>query len=482
MFVDATSLILSLLNVKHNITITNYIEAIPKVAKKLHYPGTITSSWLKTANTMHSWPHVLGWLSWLVEVCEIRDLAHNAFEVAKLPFVGANNEQDKMRNSFLTMLKMYEAWNDERHEEEAAALEEYIQQNNDQYGDVTEATLQELQRDLEKETNSLAPMLEQKNAIDKEVESLQKIFKSLQQEESDDSNYVNSQEAYIKRVEKERKQIAVKTQEYQEEILKHEKMQNELRVVIANQQMTVQQRDALVGEYNNIKNWITLYDNHMKEIENEIYAIDLKLSGANNNLYSTIFRYNKDIILEVMDPSRAVGVDVEDLKIPETHILTADYLVTLQQKVDAVTNLKEEIAKQVNDSKLAIEVATKELIKLRSKLEDLRHKKIDYVEKINEEKRCIEELQNQWKIAETKIATENKKIEDDIVRLKQTMPDLEALDNEVIEAEEKLQAVERKNRFYEEKAEKFFDKFFKTLANHKKEVADIVNKFEQERK
>jgi SMC interacting uncharacterized protein involved in chromosome segregation len=53
------------------ITVTNYADEVPELAKTLGYPGSVKKSWLITANSSHSWPNVIGFVSWLVELIGI---------------------------------------------------------------------------------------------------------------------------------------------------------------------------------------------------------------------------------------------------------------------------------------------------------------------------------------------------------------------------------------------------------------------------
>lgn len=71
-FVEITDLLIKMIGLKaHLISTNNYVEEMPKVAKKLQYPAqSMSKSWLKTANTHHTWPHALGWISFLVELCD----------------------------------------------------------------------------------------------------------------------------------------------------------------------------------------------------------------------------------------------------------------------------------------------------------------------------------------------------------------------------------------------------------------------------
>ena len=187
MFVEVTAHLMKMLNIKQTLTVINYIEELPKIGKKLHYPGIINKSWLKTANAMHSWPYVLGWISWLVEICEIRELAFQKFNLENLPFTGDQREAKINKNTFFSMLEFYNAWNDEKLDEEAAMVERYLQQFEEEQG-VTEEILNNARSELDEEMDKLQVAEEDANKIDEEVKHLQEVLSSLQKEESKQLN------------------------------------------------------------------------------------------------------------------------------------------------------------------------------------------------------------------------------------------------------------------------------------------------------
>ncbi|KDR07881.1 Kinetochore protein NDC80-like protein, partial [Zootermopsis nevadensis] len=47
---------------------SNYADEIPHLTERLGFPGSVKKSWLITANSSHSWPNVIGLLSWLVDM------------------------------------------------------------------------------------------------------------------------------------------------------------------------------------------------------------------------------------------------------------------------------------------------------------------------------------------------------------------------------------------------------------------------------
>lgn len=471
-FIEATNCLLNLLDVKHEVSINNYTEELPKIAKKIHYPGAVTKSWLKTANTMHSWPHVLAWLSWLVEVCEARDLAELTFKIEKLPFVGSEEDQESKRINFLALIRFYVAWNEERLDDEAALVEQHLRELNNMHGDI-ETNIAEAAETLEKETASLEEMDQHSKDLDAELNGIKEFLDGLKHEEKTENELIQSTENRIKRVEQEIKHLKHDTKALQDQIQKDYNHHKELHVLIANQRMSVKERDAIIEQCSEVQNYIQQFDTHIKDIKNEVYAMDMKLASSNMNLYKAILAYNKDIIMHLgCDPD----IDLEELKLPEGNLLSHDFMEALPIKETAMLNVKENIKKQLDQTETLIEANTLELESLQENLRKLQENNKDRVEKLTEQRIFVQQIQQKTKENEMKLKDQIKNVKIDIVKLEQSMPDLDAALNEVSECRDKLQAVERKYQFIEKSLERFFDKFYNILSNHRNNLMDTFNK------
>ncbi|CAH1108248.1 unnamed protein product [Psylliodes chrysocephalus] len=64
-----------------NITHENYKEEIVNKLKKLHYPGTMTISTLKSVNTMHCWAQVIGMCGWLIDKITLKITGFNDYSI-----------------------------------------------------------------------------------------------------------------------------------------------------------------------------------------------------------------------------------------------------------------------------------------------------------------------------------------------------------------------------------------------------------------
>ena len=48
------------------------VEVVPKMFKKLGYPVTIKASTMQTISATHSWPRILGALTWLIDLIHVK--------------------------------------------------------------------------------------------------------------------------------------------------------------------------------------------------------------------------------------------------------------------------------------------------------------------------------------------------------------------------------------------------------------------------
>ncbi|XP_025989880.1 kinetochore protein NDC80 homolog [Solenopsis invicta] len=182
-FVKVSNFLLKYLDVKQDLTMEDYIDELPKCARKLHYPGTITKSWLKIANTMHSWPYVLGWIGWLIEACQVREIALNGYKLENLPFKGTQQQAQSSSMEFQALLECYKAYNEEKFDEEEELLNRYLQDVLGQKS-ITDDDIAQARKELEEEKIKLQAHKNKSQKLDEKIEYLQQKLASLRAKES----------------------------------------------------------------------------------------------------------------------------------------------------------------------------------------------------------------------------------------------------------------------------------------------------------
>lgn len=472
MFVEVTAHLIKMLDIKQTLTVTNYIEELPKIAKKLHYPGIINKSWLKTANAMHSWPYVLGWISWLVEICEIREIGFQKFNLQNLPFTGNERESKINENTFFSMLDFYNAWNDEKLDEEAAMVERYLKQFEEEQG-VTEEMLSNAHSELEKEMKNLQVVEEDANKIDEEVKHLQEVLSSMQKEEAKQLNEINEEEELLKTIHFETEQINAECDTLREKIHLQKIQRDELLSAVKQQPMTTVERDKILEKCLEIESSINIFDEYLEDTRKELYTIDIKLASVNNNVTKALLKYNKEIFMNLSDN---IGVNLEELMVPEKGILDPQFMEVLRSKVSMINDLKELLKRQITEKERSLEINFNELENLQEKMKALEEESSDVANKIKERKDLITKIKTDTKNEEAKLKEHIKTLQNDIKKIQELKPDIEKVSAELKELTDKLDAVRRRKEYIEESAKLFFNRFYEIIGENRSELHNILAK------
>ncbi|XP_078040016.1 kinetochore protein Ndc80 [Augochlora pura] len=472
MFVEISAYLVKMLGIKSFLTNTNYVEELPKIAKKLHYPGVITKSWLKTANAMHSWPNVLRWICWLVEICEVREAAMENYNLDNLPFMGDERQADVYKNTFFSMIELYNAWNDLKLDEEAAMVEKFLQELADQHG-VVEKDVTIAQCELEEKENILQTLEEKNQKIDEDVNHIQEILKSLQRDEEKQLSDIRAKEDYIKTIISDTEKINADCNVLNEQIRLQNICRDNLIVQIQQQPMSNTDKNKILEECKKIENYLQQFDEHLQDIKKEIYTMDITLASINHNLTKVVLVYNKEIFIHL---SRDIGVDLQDLKMPETGMSHPQIMDVLHAKVGLMNDFKELMEKQIVEKEILIELKSNELEDFQKKLEILKE---EWSDEIKEKKNLISKIKTDFKNEEAKLREQIKALHIDIKEIQDSMPSRKKIVQELEETTDKLDAVRRRSLYIEESAKLFFEKFYSILGEHRSGICNILSKLDK---
>ncbi|XP_011879482.1 PREDICTED: kinetochore protein NDC80 homolog isoform X1 [Vollenhovia emeryi] len=467
MFMEVSSFLLKYLDVKHDLTMTNYTDELPKCAKKLHYPGMMTKSWLKTANTMHSWPHALGWISWLVEACQVKELAIKRYQLETLPYVGTQHQEAGFNMEFQTLLECYRAWNDEKLDDEAEILEQYLKNVVIQQG-ITENDLVQAHKELEEKEIELQMQEKESIEYDKKIEQLQQKLALLQAKEFTKLNHLKATEDNINKLCSETQQLNTECKALNKQIQKGNIQYKELHSIVKNQPMSKAEKESIVKECMEIQNYIHQFDEHLNEYQKEAYTLDIKLANLNSSLSKAILAHNKKVF---MDSDNDVGLNFAELKLPEKEFLNLQVTAIMEEKVSLIKIFKETLTKQCAeiDSCIRSEIMKKK--KVQKEIESLPSK-----DKLQKEISVINKIKADLK---TEKASYKKMLETVRIEIKEmcdAMTDLQAKDLEIEEAQDKLDAVIRRHTFLEQRAKQFFEELYKVIGEHRRELHNILVK------
>lgn len=465
MFVEVSSFLLKVFEIKQELTIANYVEELPRCARKLHYPGLMTKSWLKTANAMHSWPYVLGWIGWLVEACQVRELAFDRYQLETLPFLGTEQQAHSCKMELLALLDGYKSWNDEKLEEEAELLEKYLRDIEIQQG-VTEEDVAQTRRELMEENPKLQTMEEESRKVDQAVERSKDDLSSLYAKDAKELNDIKTKEEYIKKSTTETNQLNAEHNILNEQIQIGNEQREKLISIVRNQPMSRIDKEKIMKKCTEIQNYIYEFDEHLKDYQKEIYTLDIKFSSINNNLNKALLAYNKEIFMY-----NDIGVNFDELKLPEKGLLNPEIMEIFEEKVDLMKSFKESLMKRCNDTKSLVCSDTMKLEKLQEKIKSLPDDK-----KLKEEKSHVDKMKTDAKREKAKLTEQVEMLRNEMREIQNPMPDLRAVELEIEEAKDKLDAVTRRKTFLEQSAKRFFDEFYKIIGKHRNELHELFTK------
>ncbi|XP_043261166.1 kinetochore protein NDC80 homolog [Colletes gigas] len=473
-FVEVSAYLIKMLNIKQTLTISNYVEELPKIAKKLHYPGVIAKSWLKTANAMHSLPNVLGWICWLVEICEVREIALQKYNLENLPFVGSEKQANFHKHALFSMFDLYNAWNDAKLEEEEALVDKYLQ-GIEQQG-ISEEDFSNARFELEKETEKLQAVEENANKIDAEVNYLREVLSSLQSDEEKQLSDINAREEYIATVTFEADQLETECNSLCEQIRLQNEHHDELLSAIKQQSMSKAEKDKILEKCTELQNYTHQFDKHLEDIQKELYTMDIKLASINNNLTKEVLTYNKAIIMHI---NSDMGVNIEELKMPEKGILHPQIMDILNAKADLMNNLKESIKREIVEKECSVRLYSNELENLQERMKILEDESSDLANDIKEKQNFINKIKTDAKNETTKLKEQIKALQETIKEIQDSMPDRQRVTAELEEAIDKLDAVRKRMMYLKESTNFIFDKFYETVGEHRNEVCNILKKLDK---
>ncbi|KAK2576295.1 hypothetical protein KPH14_005660 [Odynerus spinipes] len=458
-FVEVSGLLVKLIDPKHSLTLANYVEELPKIAKKLHYPGVITKSLLKTANTAHSWPYVLGWLCWLVQVCQVKDLAYNNFQFDNISFVGTEQQMKDNRNALSFMISMYKAWNDEKLDEETALTNKYLQKIEKQQG-VSEDELAAAHAALEAAKEDLQVMEQEYKELETETKSLKDILTSLQEDAAKQANDIKAKEEYTKNLNTGTEQMEVQCKHMQDQSHIQNKQYTKLVSIVKEQPMSKMEKDAILNKCMELQDYMQQFDEHLKDIQKDIYTLDIKIASVNNTLNKIVLAYNKEIFVHF---GSDMSIDVEELKIPEREMLDPCIMDKLNEKANLMNKLKDDLKQNLAQLESDVEVNTRELELLHEKMRVLQEENAILINKLQEKKA---NLVNSVKHEESKLREQIQILQNDIQKCQESTPDLQGIISELEEAKDKLEAVKRRKMFIEQNGKRFFEKLFEMFGQY----------------
>ncbi|XP_011497691.1 PREDICTED: kinetochore protein ndc80 [Ceratosolen solmsi marchali] len=469
-FVEATNLLIKLLDMKLSLSVANYIEEIPKVAKKLHYPGLMNKSWLKTANTMHSWPHAIGWICWLVELCEVKDLASEIFTLDRLPMIGESEEEkENRRKIFLLMINCYKAWNEEKPEDEESIIQNFFQEEAERRG-INAKTYEKVQLEFEKAQKNLDAEQEKTNKVNEEINELQEVLSNIKKDQLKQQEHIAEQEKYIEKTLKEIDQLNKDSSMFIKDIENLDNTKDELNNIIKQQPMSVIERDEIVKVCTEQQAYIQNFEAHLEEIKKEAYSLDIRLVSSNTNLVKSILAYNQALFMQLSD----CNTNIDELLMPENGICESNFMSRLEERKVLMDKFMQEQSNELSKKMNLIESHNREIEAMQTKRDTLS-------EKVEKKKATEEKQKQELKNKENKKREEIKRLQCNISDLNESIVkltnELDSVNQQLADSIDKKEAVERKNAHLKESAKTLFMQMSNILDEHRSKIRNSLETY-----
>lgn len=367
------------------ITMNNYTERIPVLARDLGYPNTVQKSWLVTANSSHSVPRVIGLLSWMVDLVQsISDCTHDIMFPHTEQDMEKNFEDDSDGSNVITSERFLQYYlscfdkfnNDQDHNIEEKQIKQEAMDKlkvNDNNFKILHNTLSKLENHLSKE-EVVREVKENKEVEDAKAKLLNEFCineKSLQQKVA----YLNGQN---QKVEELRCKIA-KVESTKERLAKN---LSQISEHLTKQRFTPEDIVFKEKKCSELDEDIKLEKNSIDKWSKENFALDLEMARARSkfneisNDYTTLIIKNVDMFPEL-----------QDLKV-QVNLLKQDATTELQDmascRVSLIKKLKIEVQEEetINDeknevchaAKQMVQVFSDKLYQLNVNIEDLKQK------------------------------------------------------------------------------------------------------------
>ncbi|KAK3912436.1 Kinetochore protein NDC80-like protein [Frankliniella fusca] len=304
LFVEIFNFLVGFLDEYVSVNMANYVNEIPLIMKKWGYSGNLNTSWLKTVNTPHALPHVVGLLSWLVSCASVAE--ETDFEEYTANCIQSNDDvlDDADADGFLYgnakvylphLMTQYKLWN-EREEvaeknEERRFIMELCNRNgvSDEAMKECEIAIRNLEIELEdpKEQEEIAAIMEEDKRNNEFLKDYNKALK-----------YKNQMEEFINTYETKLEEEKLKLSKEEEAVRDLQCRIMELKELLSNQVMTVEERDKLQNLCTELNSSIRENEEYIALVSNQTFSDDLQMANRAATLKKRTQAYNKIIVME----------------------------------------------------------------------------------------------------------------------------------------------------------------------------------------
>ncbi|XP_028141593.1 kinetochore protein NDC80 homolog [Diabrotica virgifera virgifera] len=365
-----------------NMSMENYKEVIAKKLKAMHYPGSMTNSVLKTVNTMHSWPQVIGMFGWLIDKV---NLVHNGqIDMSKLtPVEKQECILTKLCRDYI--LERYQKFNDTKDTtEDEEQRENFISAFANNIG-VDINSYEQLKNQVEEKERNL-------NSLIIEVQELKVVKENLEERKASlQENLDRLQETDAA----EDAELDVGIKHYTKilnELIQQENDLNanihRLEESIKKQPCTYQEKKNLMHNIKTLKNELNIIKEKVKHDQDIKHTFDTEIQEEHEKLQSKIIEWNRSL--------RTVCIKKPEFRVllfKEIGLHRTELLDEIKEIAKIKSEMEKNMVKQIESMEINLKQCnddinnmTKELSVVQGEIESL----IQTINELNERTAIIE--------------------------------------------------------------------------------------------
>ncbi|KAJ8984407.1 hypothetical protein NQ317_003990 [Molorchus minor] len=444
-FIYVTSVLLKEISRKINITKENYKEVILAQLKLFNYPGTLSNSVLKTVNTLHSWPQIIGMWSWLIDKVNLG----RTFNVDE--YTESLDHEDRWKflfkeNCWNLFVKRYCIFNNDQ------LNEEEIQRANDEYvktlGEILEIDFDELnqikEEVLEKRENK-AKLEEEINQLKAEqlkmqsdIEELKRDTENFRETDAAEEDELNNELLIL--------QLNIKDLKDAKGVVKENV--EELEEAIKTQPCTYQEKQHLLQQISELKDEIQVKKGKIERAQKIKNKFDRELASEYAKIQKLVIEWNRSLMeVSIINP------ELRKLLLREKMFDDPEFLVEVQEvleRKDVIeNNISEALRKIENNLRIQGDIKDKFEMEIEKYTKTICHHQQDLL-KISETISSITKeindvgindgLRRKKEIHAERIreSQENNKLEEQAQKIAELKAEKERLDTEVMKFAQKM--------------------------------------------
>ncbi|KAL3990577.1 HEC/Ndc80p family protein [Acanthocheilonema viteae] len=338
-------------------TLRKIEEEMPRLFHVLGYPVQLKPSTIKTIGAAHAMPHLLGAITWLIDLIQMRA------GISPQDLLLANEEGDGQRRSlsYGYIVRCYKKYCNnpplgftmDNYEDENNVLLQLIEEAEDIVQQETEldaqiATLTDEIAELSKDTGELDELQTSTKVLEKDLKNLQ-TFKEEQQEKLDEEK-------------KKRENLQNEIQRYDPIIATLKEQLSVKEKQLAAQSMTGEEARTLRARREELKTQIEMANKERQNIEQEndaILSVNYKEASQLREYYRAFIRAFEDVsrtVYETYDPFFAL---LDQHSPNEPHF--PELMDEIEKKLDGLSKKINAWIKNLEDKLITINQDTAEL-------------------------------------------------------------------------------------------------------------------------